>query len=766
MKKLTSLLSLLAVASMLFTGVSPANAVLPATGLLGFSPNPATFTNPGGTIAFIGGNAAGVGALPAWYQDQNGVAVKPCIDLVKCGLALGGVPDFNPLLPMQINPGGVGTNFPSEAFYFNATANFVMPAASDVLLVMALEYTFLDPTFGTLTSLAATPLANGNPFQRLRLVHTFIGGGGNIGPLGLNLPPAGAWTVTTPWGVTRFPVGGAKCVNSGGDTKCSMTRDLPVAGPNFIAALGLAVAAPDSSISTFIKDTAAPAGFLGTAAAVLSYTGGAIGNTVTIVDPLGNTSGPIAGLKMIIGQTVGLEITPKTAVFGAVKPAGAVRKTFNINNLAGVAFTPVIAANVTASNPAVVSPDFTIVPSAVLPCPTGIATLAIGANCNFDVALSPVGADGPRSADISITGVGVPPAAVTVTGIADSTAPLLALTSGKFFKTATAQAITGTASDANGIGAVTVTVDALPAAAATVTGGTWTFTTGVLAAQDDASGLPVHNIVVNANDTALPAPGNTATSLTPTITVDATPPVVTLTVQGQGTTTKNATPVITYTAADRNLAVTTIKVDGTIITPTPASGAAMAKLADGPHVVAVEATDAAGNVKLLAAPTITIDTIVSPFTLTPVTAVTRVKTQTIGGTVEAGSTVNVAVGTGAAAPATVTGTTWSFPIDALAEGVNNITVTGTDTLGNTGTLPAISIKVVLPDGKITGAAAVGIADALKALQFATGLTQPTPEEALHADVAPLVNNVPAPNDKVDIGDVVLILRKAVGLANW
>src|SRR6185369_11672908 len=457
MKKLTSYLSLLAVLSIQFSGVSPANAVLPATGLAGFSPNPATFTNPNGTVAFIGGDAAGVGAIPAWYQDQNGVAVKPCLSLVNCGLALPGVPDFNPALPMQIVPGGIGTNFPSEAFYFNATANFVMPGASDVLLVMALEYTFLNP-LGALTSLAATPTAVGNPFQRLRLVHTFIGGGGDIGPLGINLPPAGAFTVTTPWGITKFPVSGAKCVNSGGDTKCSMVRDQPIAGPNPTAALGItpAIVAPDSSISTFVKDPTAPAGFLGTSVAVLAYTGGAIGNTVTVVDPLGNTSGPIAGLKVLTGQTLGLEIAPLTANFGVVKPAGAVLKTININNLAGVAFTPVIAANVPASNPVVVSPDFTIVPSAVLPCPTGIATLAAGANCNFDVKFLPVGADGPRSADISITGAGVPPAAATVTGIADGTAPLLALTSPAFVKTATAQTLTGTASDANGIGAVTV----------------------------------------------------------------------------------------------------------------------------------------------------------------------------------------------------------------------------------------------------------------------------------------------------------------------
>ncbi len=740
MKKLTSYLSLLAIVSVLSTGVNPASAAL-----VGFSPTPA-----------LDPNGVAIGGIPAWYQDINGVAVKPCLVPATCGLIGLGDPLFNELLPLSF-PG----NFPSEAFYFDAVAIFpVGPANAKV--VMALEYTFIDALTGALIVAPPRPAtALGAPFQRQRVILTY--------PVGAPAPTAGNFILTNPWGVTTFPFSSAKCVNQNGATKCTMTRDLPLPGaipPNFAAALGTAI---PGSISTFLKDPTAPVGFLGSGAAALSFTGAVPGsaNSVTVTDPLGNT-GTTPTLTLLVGQIVGLEITPPVGgtFFGVVKPAGAVRKTFNINNLTGIIVpTLAIAANVPASNPVVASPDFTIAPSALLPCG---ATMAIGANCNFDVIFTPVGADGPRSATIAITGgVGVPtPAPPTVTGIADGTAPLLAFTSPTFVKTAAAQTLTGTASDANGIGAVTVSVDGGAAAAATVTGGTWTFTTPVLAAQDDALGTPVHNIVVNANDTALPAPGNTATSLTPTIVVDATPPVVTLTVQGQGTTTKNNTPVLTFTAADRNLAVTTVKVDGTIITPTPASGAAMAKLADGAHTVSVEATDSAGNISIKAAPAITIDTIVSPFTLTPVTAVTRVKTQTIGGTVEAGSTVNVAVGTGAAAPATVTGTIWSFPVANLVEGVNNITVTGTDTLGNTGTLPAINIKVVLPDGKITGAASVGIADALKALQFAIGLTQPTAEEALHADVAPLVNNVPAPNDKVDIGDVVVILKKVVDPASW
>ncbi|HXE96279.1 MAG TPA: hypothetical protein VN642_07730, partial [Dongiaceae bacterium] len=78
-----------------------------AVGLAGFSPNNATFTNPGGAIVTIPG-------LPAWYQGQDGVAVKPCLDVAAC--ALVGAPDFNAALPVSFP-----TNFPSEAFYFNAT---------------------------------------------------------------------------------------------------------------------------------------------------------------------------------------------------------------------------------------------------------------------------------------------------------------------------------------------------------------------------------------------------------------------------------------------------------------------------------------------------------------------------------------------------------------------------------------------------------------------------------------------------------------------
>ena len=44
--------------------------------------------------------------------------------------------------------------------------------------------------------------------------------------------------------------------------------------------------------------------------------------------------------------------------------------------------------------------------------------------------------------------------------------------------------------------------------------------------------------------------------------------------------------------------------------------------------------------------------------------------------------------------------------------------------------------------------------------------QPSDEQKLHADVAPLVNGVPAPNGVVDVADALLILRKVVGVVSF
>jgi len=116
-------------------------------------------------------------------------------------------------------------------------------------------------------------------------------------------------------------------------------------------------------------------------------------------------------------------------------------------------------------------------------------------------------------------------------------------------------------------------------------------------------------------------------------------------------------------------------------------------LADGVNNITVSATDFSQNIKT-AAISITLDTGVPGLTMNPVTDLTNRKSHTLSGTVEAGTTVAVAVGA-TAVPVTLdnTGTNWSAVIPALAEGANTITVTATDAAGNTATLPLTTITL-------------------------------------------------------------------------
>jgi len=75
--------------------------------------------------------------------------------------------------------------------------------------------------------------------------------------------------------------------------------------------------------------------------------------------------------------------------------------------------------------------------------------------------------------------------------------------------------------------------------------------------------------------------------------------------------------------------------------------------------------------------------------------------------------------------------------------------------GNAGTLAA--------DADINRDGFVNAADVLLATQAATGIRQLNPAEFWHADVAPLIPSVPAPNGEFDLADVLLITRKALGL---
>lgn len=79
---------------------------------------------------------------------------------------------------------------------------------------------------------------------------------------------------------------------------------------------------------------------------------------------------------------------------------------------------------------------------------------------------------------------------------------------------------------------------------------------------------------------------------------------------------------------------------------------------------------------------------------------------------------------------------------------------------------AAATFVVASNGDVNGDGIVDYKDAFKAMQIASGMATATPDEQLRADVAPLVNGVPTPDGVITVVDVLMILRRAIGLVSW
>jgi hypothetical protein len=65
-------------------------------------------------------------------------------------------------------------------------------------------------------------------------------------------------------------------------------------------------------------------------------------------------------------------------------------------------------------------------------------------------------------------------------------------------------------------------------------------------------------------------------------------------------------------------------------------------------------------------------------------------------------------------------------------------------------------------GDINGDGIIDILDVMLVLQISVGKLQPTYEEFVRGDVAPVINGLSVPNGKIDTGDAIVILSKLVG----
>jgi len=117
---------------------------------------------------------------------------------------------------------------------------------------------------------------------------------------------------------------------------------------------------------------------------------------------------------------------------------------------------------------------------------------------------------------------------------------------------------------------------------------------------------------------------------------------------------------------------------------------------------------------------------------------------------------------------TLSSGTATYGTSALSVGPHNITA---QYGGNTNFAPsssaALPVTVLIADGKLDGSGTqVDVTDALMALRIAAGIDTPTASDLAHGDVAPLIDGQRQPDGKIDIDDVVAILRKAAGLPSW
>lgn len=246
---------------------------------------------------------------------------------------------------------------------------------------------------------------------------------------------------------------------------------------------------------------------------------------------------------------------------------------------------------------------------------------------------------------------------------------------------------------------------------------------------------------------------------------ETTPPVITSFLV-PGSSTNLTVPITTFTATDKS-GVTGYLLNETAVAPAP-DAAGWVATAPSSYTFTSEgntktlyawAKDAAGNVSTSSSAQVLVDATPPTVTLKPVFTPTILTSQILTGTVSdnfSGASVSVQVGAASPVAATVNGTNWTFDLTNLSVGANTIAVTAADAAGNITTIPVATITYYQAT----------IVDAQQSLNYVLGLATPTAEQFVRSDVAPIdmSTHQPKPDGKLDIDDVIVMLRRAVGLS--
>lgn len=279
------------------------------------------------------------------------------------------------------------------------------------------------------------------------------------------------------------------------------------------------------------------------------------------------------------------------------------------------------------------------------------------------------------------------------------------------------------------------------------------------------------NTVNTINVYAIDLAGNT-TAAKRTLTNDETNPTIAVAIPNQDMGTNQNSIMLGGTVSDLTdismLASCPTASSGLVSAPTTTTWSVnISNLQPGVNSITIKATDRAGNSTSVIR---NIIYTVTPVTVNPVTTPTNQNSQTISGTMEQNATVAVVCSTAVVGTVTYpSSTTWRTDITLMTQGTNTITIVATDAIGNAAN--PLNIAIVFDpyaaiSGDLNGDSVVDITDALLALRIAAGLDIPTASELAHGDVAPLVNGLPQPDGRIDVSDVVVLLRKSAGLLEW
>lgn len=167
------------------------------------------------------------------------------------------------------------------------------------------------------------------------------------------------------------------------------------------------------------------------------------------------------------------------------------------------------------------------------------------------------------------------------------------------------------------------------------------------------------------------------------------------------------------------------------------------------YTLAITAVDALGN------STTTFRTLFYKIT-PPNLAVTTQTPSFITGTGDTGSVLTIKDKNGTVVATATIDNSGSWSVTLTGSEAAPLNISATDAAGNNTRNGDINSSSGKPD----------LVDALKAMRIAMGFDVATSDELLRGDVAPLINGVPTPDGKIDTGDVLVILRKVVGLTDF